>query len=509
MTHYLRRFLISFFLIFWATLIMATPKMGGELIYGIASGTVTVGVDPHVIQGDRTGWILSQVCEGLVNYDQSMNIVPWLAKSWQISDDGKQYLFILQEKVTFHNGREMKAADVKYSFERILDPATASRRRQNLEIIDSIEVLDDYTVRFNLKTSFSPFLTYLAGAYGAIIPKESVDADGKITHPVGTGPFIFVEWDKNVQLTVQKNPAYWIKGVPYLDKIIFKPLPDEAVRLTALRTGAVDIIHSVPEKLLPKLSKTKDRKFDLSIEPGVAWRMLIFNTRKPPFDNIKLRQAVNYALDREELMLANTWGFGAVKNQIWPEKSFWFMGNPPVNQDLAKVKQLLTEAGYPNGIDVSLEVKPGFLPVAEVVQNQLKKANIRAKLGVIDWASLKPKMLDYNYDMVVSGAGWYSDPDARYGRFYASDGPANYFSGGYANQQVDDLIAKGRVEVVPAKRKAIYQEIFNIIDEEVPHLMLFHLPMTHAQRKNVKGFSVTKQGDLAFSGGGLPYTWKE
>ena len=486
----------------------AEGKYGGTLNYGIASTTVTVGVDPHVIQGDRTGWILGQVCEGLLNYDQNMNIVPWLAESWEISEDGRAYTFHLVKGVKFHNGREMTAEDVKFSFERILDPNTGSRRRTNLEVIESIEVIDTHTAKVILKNRFSPFLSYLVGAYGAIIPKESLDQEGKVSHPVGTGPFTFVEWVKNDHLSLAKNANYWRKGVPYLDQIVFKPLPDEAVRLTALRTGAVDIIHSLPEKMLPVLTKKEQKEFTLQVQPGVSWRMVIMNNRTPPFDNVTLRQAVNYALDREELMTALTWGFGTVKNQIWPKDSFWHMDNPAVSYDPEKAKQLLKEAGYPDGIDVSLEVKPGFLPVAEVVQDQLNRVGFRVKLGVLDWASLKPKMKNYEYQMAVSGAGWYSDPDARYGRFYSEDGPANYFAGGYKNERVNELIKQGREEVKPEKRKAIYAEVFTILQEEVPHLMLFHLPMTHAWRKDVQGFSVSAQGDLFFAEGGLPYTWK-
>lgn len=503
-----------FWLIVAATTLLAgvahgDGRYGGTLTYGIASSTVTVGVDPHVIQGDRTGWVLGQVCEGLLNYDQNMNIVPWLATSWEISDDGRAYTFKLVEGAKFHNGREMTAEDVKFSFERILDPNTGSRRRTNLEVIESIDVVDAHTVRVNLKNRFSPFLTYLVGAYGAIIPRESLDTEGKISNPIGTGPFRFVEWVKNDHLTLTRNKEYWRKGAPYLDKIIFKPLPDEAVRLTALRTGAVDIIHSLPEKMLPVLTKKEQKEFTLQVLPGVSWRMVIMNNRKPPFDNVKIRQAVNHAIDREELMTALTWGFGTVKNQIWPKDSFWHMNNPAIGYNPEKAKSLLAEAGYPDGIDIALEVKPGFLPVAEVVQDQLKRVGFRVKLGVLDWASLKPKMKNYEYQMAVSGAGWYSDPDARYGRFYAETGPANYFAGGYKNEEITSLLEQGREEVNPEVRKEIYSKVFTILQEEVPHLMLFHLPMTHAWRKNVKGFSVSAQGDIFFAEGGLPYTWKE
>jgi peptide/nickel transport system substrate-binding protein len=485
----------------------AEPRRGGSLHYGIASTDITVGVDPHVIQGDRTGWVLGQICEGLLNYDQGLNPVPWLAKSWEVSQDGLEYTFYLEQGIKFHNGREMVADDVKFSLERILDPNTGSRRRTNLEIIDHIETIDPYTVKIVLKSSFSPFITYLVGVYAAIIPKESVDADGKVTHPMGTGPFIFVEWVKNDHLIVKRFPDYWKEGLPYLDEIVFKPLPDEAVRLTALRTDQVHITHALPEKLLPKLSQSKDEPFVLDIQPGVSWHMLIMNTRKPPFDNVKLRQAVLYAIDREELMQALTWGFGGVTDQTWTPDSFWYMPDPVGTQDQEKAKALLKEAGYENGIDVTLECRSSYLPVAEVVQDQLKRVGIRAEIGVLDWASLKPRMEEFDFQMAVSGAGWYSDPDARYGRFYSEKGPANYFAGGYTNPKVEELLDQGRVETDQAKRKEIYTEIWRITRDEAPLIMLFKLPMTHAWNKKVNNFKVSRQGDLAFKDGGLANVW--
>ena len=488
--------------------LVAAPQYGGILNYGIASKSITVGVDPHVIQGDRTGWVLGQVCEGLLNYDQGLNPVPWLAKSWVIGDGGKTYTFELQQGVKFHNGREMEANDVKFSLERIMDPNTGSRRRKNLEIIESIEVSDKYQFVIRLKSPFSPFLTYLVGVYAAIIPKECLESDGKIINPMGTGPFTFVEWVKNDRLVVKKFKNYWIKGLPYMDGVVFKPLPDDAVRLTALRTAQVHITHSLPEKLLPKLMKEGDKRFELRVNPGVPWRMLIMNTRKPPLDNVILRQAIEAAIDREEIMMATTWGFGGVANQIWGEDSFWRMpGEVRKNADPEKAKALLEKAGYPNGIDLTLEVKPAFLPFAEVVQDQLKRVGILCSLKPIDWAALKPRMKNYEYNLAVSGAGWYSDPDARYGRFYSKEGPANYFAGGYTNPKIEELLIQGRVKTDPAERKKIYTEIFQIANNEHPIVMLCMLPMTHAWANKVQNFKVSKQGDLAFKDGGLSNVW--
>lgn len=485
----------------------AAPKNGGVLKVGIAARTVTTGVDPDVIQGESTGWVLGQIAEGLLNYDQSMNLVPWLANSWTISDDGLTYTFVLREGLMFQNGREMTADDVKFSFKRILDPKTGSRRRQNLDMIDHIDVLDSRTVAIHLKSRFAPFLSNLVGVWAPIIPKESVNPDGSITHPIGTGPFRFVEWMQNEHLTLKKFDGYWRKTEPHLDGVTFLPLSDDAARVTALRTGAVDMITSVPAQLLPVLVPNKNRGFQLLVAPGTSWNMAIMNNQKPPFNDVRVRQAVNVAIDREGIMLARTFGYGTVDNQIWDQGSFWRMAGEVPKTDPAKAKALLAAAGYKNGLAITIECKSAYLNDAEVVQSQLNAAGFKAKIKILDWVALKKRMLASDYQMVISAAGWYADLDSRYGRFYVKSGPANYFAGGYDNPKVADLIAQGRTETVPAKRKVIYQQVIDILQHDVPHVMLYFAPQTMAWRNDVMDFRTDRQGDLAYGDGGLSRVW--
>ncbi|CUH68359.1 Glutathione-binding protein GsiB precursor [Thalassovita gelatinovora] len=484
-----------------------TPQDGGTLKVGIASTNVTNGLDPHVLQGFYTEWVLGQVGEGLLNYDINLNLVPWLAKSWTISEDGLVYTFDLQEGVKFHNGREMTAEDVKFSIERILDPNTGSRRRVALEPVDHVEVIDNYTVALHLNAPFAPLLSNLAGVWAAIIPPESVNADGTITQPIGTGPFTYVEWVKNDHLTVSKFADYWQADAPHVDEIVFLPVSDDAARMTALRTGAVDIITSVPAQLLPSLLADTDRGFEIKAEQGNKWRIAIMNNAAAPFDNVLVRQAVDAALDREEIMLARTFGFGHVDNQTWDKNSFWRMDGPAPVRDLDRVKALLTEAGYPDGLPITIESRSTYLDDAQMVQAQLIEAGFDAKIEVSDWAALKERMKAGEYHMVISGAGWYADPDSRYGRFYVKSGPANYFAGGYENAEVEALIAQGRVESDAAARKAIYQKVFDIIQAEVPHSMLYFAPKTLAWRSDVKDFRTDREGNLANAEGGLAFVW--
>lgn len=483
------------------------PKDGGSLKVGIASSIITNGVDPDVIQAESTAWVLGQVTEGLLNFDQNMNSVPWLAQSWTITDSGKTYTFSLQKGVKFQNGREMTADDVKFSLERIINPRTGSLRRQQLSVIERIEVLAPQRIAIHLKHAFSPFLTDLVGIGAPIIAHESVNPDGSITHPIGTGPFSFVEYVEKDHLTLKKFSDYWRKGEPHVDSVTFVPLQDVSTRMTALRTGAVDLITSVPAQLLPSLTRDKNRGFQLLAGPGTAWSMAIMNTRKPPFNDVRVRQAVNLAIDRQAMIQALTFGFGRSDNQIWDKDSFWRMNGDVPQTDLAKAKTLLAAAGYKNGLPITISCKPDFVGEAQMVQSQLNAAGFLAKIQVIDWVTLKKRMNTFNYQLAISAAGWYADPDSRFGRFYVKTGPANYFSGGYDNSKVAELIASARIENDPNKRKVIYQQIFDIIERDVPSVMLYFSPQSLAWRNEVQGFHTNRQGDLAYADGGLAKVW--
>jgi peptide/nickel transport system substrate-binding protein len=469
------------------------PKDGGTLKVGVATSSLTNGFDPAVIQGESTPWILGQITEGLLNRDQKFNIVPWLAQSWTISKDGRAYTFKLRE-------------GVKFSIERMLDPKTGSRRRLELSVIDSIAVVDANTVTFMLKEPFAPFLSTLAGVWASIIPKEAVNPDGSITNLIGTGPFAVAQASKD-KIALKKFDGYWRKGEPHVDNVTFVPVPEDASRMSALRTGAVDLITAVPNLLLPVLAHNKERGFELLVTPSTVWHMAIMNTTKPPFNDVRVRQAVNLAIDRNQLVQALTSGFGRVDNQTWEKGAFWrFKGDVP-KPDPARARALLAEAGYKNGVPITIECKPEYRRDAQVIQSQLNAVGFKATIQVSDWVALNQRMKAYNFQLAISSSNRYNDPDFRFSRFYLKTGPANYFAGGYENAKVTELLTEGRVESVPEKRKETYQQVFDIVERDVPNAMLYFEPRTLAWRENVKGFQTDADGDLALADGGLAKVW--
>ena len=218
----------------------ANPRSGGTLTAAI--GADPQGFDPHLTSAYSSFQVLENVFDTLVAVDENLNIVPALAESWEVSDDGLSWTFSLRPGVTFHNGRALTADDVKYSYERILDPEVGSGASWRLGAVASIDVIDDATVRINLNEPNPGLLAKLGGYKGmAIVPQEVADAGELDRNPVGTGPFKFVSYTPGDSVVLEANPDYWEEGKPYLDQIVFKPIPDDTVRLTNLQTGEVDL----------------------------------------------------------------------------------------------------------------------------------------------------------------------------------------------------------------------------------------------------------------------------
>ena len=230
------------------------PKYGGTL--RAAFQNEWAGLDPHTVSSYSSYQILNNVVEGLTFFDDDLNLVPWLAESWEQSDDGLTWTFHLRHGVKFHNGREMTADDVKWSFERLIDPATGAGNAARVGPPDTkIEVIDDYTVAITHPEPFGIFPQSLGfDKSTGIIAKESLEPDGTIAVPIGTGPFKISEVEGTTRLVLEKNQDYWQEGLPYLDKVEITPIPDDTVRETALRGGEVDwvLAHCPPELRLPR-----------------------------------------------------------------------------------------------------------------------------------------------------------------------------------------------------------------------------------------------------------------
>ncbi len=440
------------------------PQVGGTLIYG--AGADPDSLDPANTDsnpGEAVGRMMNNF---LVKFDAKLNLVPDLATSWTQSKDGLTWTFKLRKGVKFHDGTAFNAQVVKYNFDRFLGPEKPLKASLHTPIIQSVEVVDDSTVKFTLKVPFAFFLNNLAHSATAMVSPEAHKKWGKdlTLHPVGTGPFKFVEWVRGDRVVLVRNDDYY-EGKPRLDRIIVRTVREDSSRVLGLEAGDYDLIVRIPPEDVPRLMREGRVRTYAEQSNRALW--VKFNVTKKPFDDIRVRQALNYAVDKESIVKNIYQGLAAViPTLVGPLNN----GYAPVKgypYDPAKAKKLLAEAGYPNGFKTNLWTPKGRylkdFELAQAVQQQLQAVGVEASLETGDWgsylAALRKPPAENKADMHLLGwspstaeARWGIYPISACDQFY----PRGSNLGFYCNKALDDLITKA---VVATSLKARNQSL--------------------------------------------------
>ena len=483
-----------------------TPKRGGTLVVGMSQDLP--GLDPHPSTSTITYQVLSLVYQGLVDFDRDLKIKPVLAESWKVSPDGRQWTFTLRRGVKFHNGRALTASDVKFSLERILEPKTAARGKGSLSIIESVQAVDPQTVRVHLVRPSGAFLSRLAGTYQAILPPEAVQ--GPAFKAIGTGPFQLTEWKTNERVELRRFDGYWEAGLPYLEAITLKPVPDGTVRLTALKTGDAGFVQLIPLESLAELQAAPSKDYVVrTVKGGGGFSAIILNSRKPPFSDVRVRRAVALAIDKKEVALGVWRGFAQPINEWMPPGTPFFFGVPDRKVDVEQAKKLLAEAGVTRGTKLTHTVgqTANLVPAAQVLQAQLTRIGLDLQLEVLDWPAYIKRQRASDFTSTNTNFFPKVDPDDAYYRYFHSKGGANELSGGYANPVADKLLEEGEAAVDAGKRAEAYRRLVQLIDEEAPVVTTGLGDAAVGWRAAVKGFEPHIIGLLAYPGGGLPHVW--
>lgn len=455
----------------------AEPVAGGTLLIGQDFGPQSL--DPSMTTAWASTNIEELIYSGLMRWTPSMEVEPDLATEYEIVDD-TTYVFHLRDNVTFHNGASFSAEDVKYTFDRILDPATASPHLPIYSIISAVEVVDPLTVQFSLSAPFAPFLRYLATIpYGAIVPAGS--GEELANEPVGTGPFAFVEHQLDQSLTVRKHDGYYEEGLPYLDEVIFQLYGDDTSIASAIQSGSVDITWLKNPIIAKSLS---DGQPNLTSSPGVSSRYLPirFNLAEPPFDDVRVRRAMSLALDRQALVDTVLGGYGAVGTFFPPSQLGGYEGDgsdlPYYTRDVEAARSLLSEAGY-DTLDIPefkiVAANQLDVQCAQLMQAQWAEAGINVQINPMEVGALLEEWSSGNFQMATVGTVWTPDPNQEVIPFSSDSVIAQGI--GLNDPALDALIEQGVTTIDDAERVEVYNQIQQHMLEEVYTIIPYVYPL--------------------------------
>ena len=461
----------------------------GELIIG--KGQEAVGFDPGIVTAQSSFDLITIAYERLVEFDEAGEPQPMLAESWENPDD-LTYTFTLRPNVTFHNGKTLTADDVKFTFDRIKDEATASPRVAQFTPVESIEVVDDQTVTFNLSAPYGPFLATLSLGFSSILPNDdSIDFQ---TEMVGTGPFMLESWEQDTETVMVPHANHWIPEEPQVEMLRWRILPDESARLAAVRTGEIHIT-SLADPLVVESAGESEGVTVLEQET-TDYYLLGFNTAEPPFDDPKVRQALSLAIDRQAIIDAVFFGRGQVSGPIVPTLGDWAQ---PVEQlpnytvDREKAQSLLEEAGQS---DLTFTILAGslyqeFVNIALVIQDQLSEIGVTVELEQVEWGTFIDRWVARDFQSFVSFNSSGNDPDAALYSAFITDGGTNAFQ--FSDEEVDRLLESGRNTTDREARKSIYQDLEVALAEAAPVIFISTRVGFFAVRDEVRGFQPTAQ----------------
>lgn len=492
------------------------PKSGGVLVFG--RGGDSVGLDPGRETDGESFYGTTQIFDNLVEFKNgTTEVQPALAKSWDISDDGLTFTFHLEEGVKFHDGTPFNADAVVFSLGRQLwedhpyynlGPWKYWGYMDMSNIVKDIVAVDEYTVRIDLKKVEAPFLANLAMDFAGMVSPTAVEKYGEDfkSNPVGTGPFKFVSWQKDDNIVLERNDDYWRRPA-YLDRLILKVIPDATARYLALQKGEIDVMDFPSPEDLAEMKANPDLK--VIQQEGLNVGYLALNTQKKPYDNKLVRQAMNYAINKEEIITAVFGEAGtAAKNPIPP--TMWSYNNAidPYPYDPAKARELLAEAGYPDGFTTELWAMPVSRPyfpdgrkVAEIMQAQLKEVGITAEIVSYEWGTYLEGTDNGKHQAALLGwTGDNGDPD-NFLFVLLSTAAAEVPAGNIAfwkNKEFNDLIVAAKETFDRDRRTELYEEAQEIFHEEAPWVPVAHSVVSEPMQKFVMDFKLSPVGKRVF-----------
>jgi glutathione transport system substrate-binding protein len=507
----LRPFLLASGLAALMAIGAALPALAaGDVVLAIGGQPETL--DPYNTNTTLTTAVTKTIYEGLFEFDKDLKVRPVLAESYTVSDDGLVYTFKLREGVKFQDGTDFNAEAVKVNLDRVMNPDNKLARFNQFNRIASVEAVSPTSVRITLKEPFGPFLNSLAHASAAMISPAALAKYGNkdiAFNPVGTGPFVFVDWKQTDYVKVKKFEGYWHQGYPKVDTITWKPVLENNTRAAMLQTGEADFAYPLPYEQAAVLQASD--KLTIVTGPSIITRYVSFNLQQKPFDDIRVRQAINYAINKEALAKVAFNGFAIPAEGYVPQGVLYAHRMAPWPYDPAKARALLAEAGYPNGFESNLwsaYTTTTALKTIQFLQQQLAQVGIKVQVQALEpgqrteWVQSAPDPKTAKVRMLY--AGWSSstgEADWALRPLFATESwpPKLNNTAYYSSDMVDGLIAKALTSTSDPEKAELYAKAQEQLMKDAPWAPLVTEKNLYATAKRLSGVYVMPDGNIESS----------
>ncbi|MDT5283282.1 MAG: peptide/nickel transport system substrate-binding protein [Mycobacterium sp.] len=467
-------------------------ESSGNLIAAIAGEPDQL--DPQKTSAYFSFEVLENVFDTLVEPDENLEMRPALAESWDVSPDQLIWTFHLRKGVAFHDGSPFTADDVVYSYRRIIDQKLANADK--FSAVSGVTAADRTTVRITLKQPTPNLLTNLGGFKGlAIVQRKNVESGQIATHPVGTGPFAFQSQKSGDSITLKANPGYW-GGAPKVSGVTFRFISEPSTALSALQTGEIDWTDSIPTQRVAQLKD--DDSITLATTPSNDYWYLALNEARAPWNDVRVRQAIAYAIDRDAIVQATSYGTAVANQLAIPKGNPWYTPYDAYRHDVERAKSLLREAGAaPKSLDMLVTNEyPETVTAAQIIADNLAPLGITVNIRTVDFATWLDEQNNGHFDMLMMGWLGNIDPDDFYYAQHHTDGSSNAQK--FSNPEVDRLLDAGRIETNRSARAGDYAKAATIIADQVSYIYLYNPSVIQAWTTRLSGYEARRDGAVRF-----------